>query len=171
MKARSTTWLTGLLLGFLTGVTADRLGYLGGALTREPTVHLERSQSTSWHTRHPGSSLFAIVYARAAIGYIQLDRAGVSCVSLWNPDHTREVSLRSKSGIFPGRMIVERLAAGQPASPIMSFLDDDLDGMPDRRCDWSTREMSRLSTPRWEPAEPPTTSGDSTELDGQRSAE
>ena len=84
------------------------------------------------------------------VGVIEADTNGIESMTLCG-EH--QVYLKTRNRIFPGYYSVSLHDVSSPYDPFVTIIDDDLDGIPDRRMDWETNTRFILENITWKPVQ------------------
>lgn len=141
-------------LGLATGVIVTALGFVavGTYLRANSMLRLDRaSGNLIEHLREiiPEEEQYFLVHEGVAVAIISATRDDVKAFVTWTPDRRRQVSIRSKDGVFPGAASVDESPTGRIHPPRTTIVDSNLDGLPDKRFDWEANEMSKRAHIEW----------------------
>ncbi len=127
---------------------------IGGPLmlqrvTRKPLPELRKF--------FPDEEHYALLHNGRTVAHARANDAGVLSLYALTPDRSRWVSIQGANGVFPACVCVERMPPGVLHPPRLSFYDDDLDGLPDRRYEWGAKRWSTCTEVKWTVRDTPAT--------------
>jgi hypothetical protein len=157
MKSRSLCYLLGCITGLI--VTSGIVALFHAFFLPRPSDALPLSiiEDTGDIARQlaeilPGHRTLALMNREKPVACIGVKNGSIESLIVWTPDRASQVAIDSAHGAFPGSASFCRfLRPGRFDQPEISVLDDDLDGIPDRRMDWTSKSMSRLDKISWAP--------------------
>lgn len=97
-----------------------------------------------------GQHVFSLAHRGRKFAIVELTpRDAIDSVQLLDTEGGRRAVRVSADGdLFPGRIMVD-VCEGDLLSPSCTIMDNDADGIPDRRMDWPTRTCYHLDDIQW----------------------
>lgn len=141
---------------FRTVLTASILPFVAGSESRSskdqeqlrPVVvplEVTSAQAELMNELVPGSQAYLLKVGQRELAVIQLDKSGDPLsVMFWDKKQHVVVSLDAKDAVFPGSMTVSTDHAAlerKSGVDVLTICDDDLDGLADRRYQWSQGKL------------------------------
>ena len=151
-------FVAGLLVG-LAGSAAG-LSFADGVAERDaPLCELVVNQDARLKTLSPAMSHYTLRCRGRDVGLIVADENGIESVLVVDESSEHNLSIYARDGVFPSYYSLSLCKPGKPEEPLVTILDDDLDGIPDRRMDWQTNTRYTLADIKWKPSQKPQKKG------------
>lgn len=115
----------------------------------EEELSLVRILDPRIHEITPDEHVFKLRTPGKDLALITLDRGEIVQMVIFRPDMTRQVVLSAASGTFPDHLSISTHSPSDPYLPTTVVVDDDMDGIPDRRVEWDEKRVYRRESIRW----------------------
>lgn len=118
---------------------------------RRLPLYFERSSSRELWEADPKWDHLSIKFRGREIGIATVNDEGIGSFFFRNARGDRHVTLGARDGDFPGEMTIEVLDPKRWAAGGVMTMDEELDGIPDRRLNFETGEFVLLDQITWKP--------------------
>jgi hypothetical protein len=146
--------LTVQMRSFLFGVVAGTAVTAGAGVALRTVLQSQASPLRIVRAKMPVTldnrdTFYTLRQDSRDVASIVLRDGKLQSIMVWSPQLNRAVMLSARNGIFPSALMIEHLRASNPKDATMTVMDDDLDGVPDRRMDWESEKLFERSGIEW----------------------
>lgn len=127
-----------------------------GQSKTEPALTLVPETHPLLRELEPDRSHFVLKASGRDVALITVEQGQVVEMLLFNQGFTRQLSFDGDVQAFPTSISISLHPVAEPYSPTTTIIDDNLDGIPDKRMDWVNKQLYELSRIEWKPATPKT---------------
>lgn len=135
--------IAGFLLGAVLGGAAAGL-YMKTERSEVLPVQVIRVDTAEWRRIDPDSDLFGFRFAGRDFGSVSVKDGQLQDILLLDWPGRKQVSIERREGQLFGSLSFSLMDADNPYMARLQYLDDDADGLPDRKVEWENRTKHRV---------------------------